>query len=378
MARSIDPLRRTVVAVVLAGALVAHVATGEARAAVITPPPDGDPHAADDSVRAVGALGDTCDGDFGFGKAYGGASTRSWVVVDGLTNDDWDGMSSSFFTIGTIESVGATELPRKRLLVELDAVDCSSDVDGVYSPSGYAPQQSLPLTLQRGGVDVCAVDVSTPVWWRETLGVVPLEFWIWSYDADGALAVRSDITDEAAHEAAYTALLDGAFGTEPDETDFADSDDYRDARDAWLAVLPRVDCAQTSDASATDSFAVTCEPTAVPVGAFVTCTVTGGDPGIDILWRASASPAFAGAGVTLDADGRGTFTFQVPPTVGDGPILVELVDWDRSTTVAIAGTLVPSRVPAGGGPRSVVPLTGTLLLLGATVVLVRSRRQRAA
>jgi hypothetical protein len=377
MARSIDPLRRTVVAAVLAGALVAHVATGEARAAVVTPPPDGDPDAADDAVRAVGIVVDPCDGDFGRGKVYyGGASTRSWVVVDGLTNDDWDGLSSSFFTIGTIESVQATELPRKRLLLELDAVDCSFDVDGVYAPTGYAPQQSLPLTLQRGGVDVCAVDVSTPVWWRQTVAVP--EYWIWSYDADGALAVRSDIIDEAAHAAAYTALLDGAFGTEPDEADFADSDDYLDARDAWLAALPRIDCGQTNDAPATDSFAVTCEPTAVSVGAFVTCTVTGGDPGIDILWRASASPAFAGAGVTLDADGRGTFTFQVPPTVGDGPILVELVDWGRSATVTVAGTLVPSRIPAGGGPRPVAPLAGTLLLLGVAVVLARSRRQRAA
>jgi hypothetical protein len=379
MARWSFPLRRIFAAVVLAGVLVAQDATGEARAAVVTPPPDGDPDAADGSVRAAGMLIDPCDGDFGRGKDpyYNGASTRSWVVVDGLTNDDWNGISSSFFSIGTIESVQATELPRERLLLELHAVDCSRDVDGVFAPTEYAPPESLPLTLQRDGVDVCAVALPTPAWWRETLNSDPAQFWLWSYDTDGALSVRSDFADEAAHRAAYTALLDSAFGTEPDETDFVELDDYLSARDAWRAALPQVDCRQTSDAPATHPVAVTCEPAVVPVGAFVTCTVTGGDPGIDILWRASASPAFAEAGVTLDAAGRGTFTFQVPATVGDGPILVELVDWDRSTTVTIAGTLVPARVPAGGGPRSGAPLAGTLLLLGFAVVLTRARRQRA-
>jgi len=57
---------------------------------------------------------------------------------------------------------------------------------------------------------------------------------------------------------------------------------------------------------------VSCSPSEVQVGASETCTVTGGDPGIDILWCAAHNPVFAGAGVTLDAAGSGQFSFVVP------------------------------------------------------------------
>jgi hypothetical protein len=49
--------------------------------------------------------------------------------------------------------------------------------------------------------------------------------------------------------------------------------------------------------------AVECAPLPAQPSATVTCTVTGGDPGISILWRASYNPVFAEAGVTLGADG---------------------------------------------------------------------------
>jgi hypothetical protein len=119
------------------------------------------------------------------------------------------------------------------------------------------------------------------------------------------------------------------------------------------------------------TLALVCEPGTVPPGALVTCTVTGGDPSIDILWRASGSPAFAGQGVTLDANGSGTFTFRVPTSMAPGAVLVELVEWDRAATVMVTGSVLPSRIPAGEGvPAGRATLFG-LGLLGVAALIGR-------
>ena len=117
---------------------------------------------------------------------------------------------------------------------------------------------------------------------------------------------------------------------------------------------------------AAPTIAVACAPEApgeaadaIVVGSEVTCTVTGGDPGIDILWRVSVNPVIAEAGVTLDAEGRGTFTFTVPPSADGQALLVELVEWTAPVAIGVVGAgdgspggPVPSRVPAGEGPWS--------------------------
>jgi hypothetical protein len=134
-----------------------------------------------------------------------------------------------------------------------------------------------------------------------------------------------------------------------------------------------VDCvpvSRTSSAAAASTLALMCEPGSVPPGALVTCTVSGGDPSIDILWRASGSPVFASAGVTLDVDGSGTFSFRVPSSMAPGPVLVELVEWGRTATVTVTGPVLPARIPAGEG----APVRGALLgfaLLGVAGLLVR-------
>jgi hypothetical protein len=70
-----------------------------------------------------------------------------------------------------------------------------------------------------------------------------------------------------------------------------------------------------------------CDAVLVQVGQSVSCTVTGGDPGIEILWRAAYNPVFAEAEVTLDASGSGTFSFVVPAAALGQELTVELVDW---------------------------------------------------
>ncbi len=112
---------------------------------------------------------------------------------------------------------------------------------------------------------------------------------------------------------------------------------------------------------------------ALQVGSLVTCSVTGGDPGIDILWRAAYNPVFAGQGVTLDADGSGTFAFTVPAAALGEEVTVELVEWLAPMSLGVAGGPVPTSVPSGGGPVSVWSFV--LLALAGGLVL---RRMSAA
>jgi hypothetical protein len=132
------------------------------------------------------------------------------------------------------------------------------------------------------------------------------------------------------------------------------------------------DSGAQSGASAPDtSVAMSCEGTRA-VGSEVTCTVSGGDAGIDILWQAAYNPVFASAGVTLDADGNGTFSFAVPPAALGQELTVELVAWLSPASLGVVGGPVPASVPAGGGPVPVWPFV-MLTLAGGPIVARRSR-----
>jgi hypothetical protein len=122
-----------------------------------------------------------------------------------------------------------------------------------------------------------------------------------------------------------------------------------------------------------------CSPDPVAPGGTVTCEITGGDPNVDILWSASYNPTFAVQGVTLDADGRATFTFVAPRPAQGQPITVELVEWDRTATVQVTGAALPVRVSAGEG-QGALPLVLTLgsLVLLAGGAAMRLRRAGAA
>jgi autotransporter-associated beta strand protein len=101
---------------------------------------------------------------------------------------------------------------------------------------------------------------------------------------------------------------------------------------------------------------LSCSPQPATVGSSVTCEVSSGDPGIDILWQASLSAGtFAVRGVTLDDAANGTFAFQVPPTAVPDGITVELVGWGVAEPVAVLAGLRPTGINAGEG-MSDVPL----------------------
>jgi hypothetical protein len=130
-----------------------------------------------------------------------------------------------------------------------------------------------------------------------------------------------------------------------------------------------------------------CTPDPVAPGSTVTCAVAGGDPDIDILWNATYSGVFAGAGVRLGVDGTGQFSFVAPCAAAGQSVSVELVEWTRPIAVAVADGAcrpVPTRVPAGEGPAGAdaVPLalfgTAALSYLGWTQVGRRSGRRFAS
>jgi len=116
--------------------------------------------------------------------------------------------------------------------------------------------------------------------------------------------------------------------------------------------------------------AVDCAVTSLQVRASVRCTVTGGDPGVEILWRAAYNPVFAEAGVTLDDSGTGKFSFVVPAAALGEELTVELVEWLEPVSLGVVGGPVPGSVPAGEGP---VPVWPIVLVALAVVALMRRR-----
>jgi hypothetical protein len=372
MSRSANVLQRldrAVAFAVLGALLLTVVGTGEARAAVITPPEgDGDPM--DDLVRQTGGgVGPAyCFGVYGTGKVVLDFGDVDLSVVDfsddaivdvdfGDAFDDYAGGGPTDFAVG---ADGPITIPDGQVgmgFIVGDTAACDTYM-GEADPEVAASADdrdfpSFPFTItiarEDGDALVCTASVDAAVW----------------------LAGFDDADDDFLSAHLWT--KDGH------DDDFVNEDDLI-ANGVLPALIDQVDDQLASPVDCTTApavvapvsmLALVCEPAVVSPGALVTCSVSGGDPGIEILWRASASPAFAGQGVRLDADGRGSFAFRVPETVTSGAVLVELVEWDRTATVVVSGSLVPTSVPAGEGmPSGRVALLG-LLLLGVAGLLGR-------
>jgi hypothetical protein len=98
-------------------------------------------------------------------------------------------------------------------------------------------------------------------------------------------------------------------------------------------------------------------------GGTVTCEITRGPANFEILWNASFNGPFAGAGVMLDRDGRGTFTFTAPRAAAGQSLSVVLVGWTQPISVAVTGQALPGSLPAGEGSGN-TPVPALLLVLG--------------
>jgi hypothetical protein len=118
---------------------------------------------------------------------------------------------------------------------------------------------------------------------------------------------------------------------------------------------------------------VVCEQDPGQACGSIACRVSGGDPGIDILWRASVGDeAIGGAGVTLDAAGDGSFSFVPSRALVGSVVDIELVEWGAFDAATVSGC-IPSGVPAGEGsvPMPLVLLLAVLVSVGAAVLLGR-------
>ena len=140
----------------------------------------------------------------------------------------------------------------------------------------------------------------------------------------------------------------------------------------FLQALVGTSSAEPSTGSSSASaIALACAPAVAVAGGRVTCTVTGGEPDIDILWRAAYNPVIAEAGVTLDADGAGSFSFVVPRAALGQPLTVELVEWTAPVSLGVVAGPVPGGVPAGEG--SSLPAGWLVVLVGFAAAVVMRR-----
>jgi hypothetical protein len=143
-----------------------------------------------------------------------------------------------------------------------------------------------------------------------------------------------------------------------------------DALGAWAWTAPNLPASVPAA-----GLSVSCGPLPLRAGVLVTCAVSGGEAGIEILWRAAYNPAFAGEGVTLDASGSGTFRFTVPAAAMGEELTVELVAWLAPVSLGVVLNPVPTSVPSGGGPVSAWPF---LLLVLVSGLALRPGRPRGA
>ncbi len=136
-----------------------------------------------------------------------------------------------------------------------------------------------------------------------------------------------------------------------------------------LLVVPVTQVPQASR-----TLGVTCGPLPPTVDSPITCTVTGGDASIEILWRVATNPTLAEAGVTLDANGSGTFRFTVPRDALGAEITVELVAWTAPVSLGTVVGPTPASLPAGEGPSSTLPLLLFVMLASVTGTALLGRR----
>jgi hypothetical protein len=123
------------------------------------------------------------------------------------------------------------------------------------------------------------------------------------------------------------------------------------------------------------TIAVSCAPSPPQAGRQVSCAVTGGPPEVEILWRAAYNPVFVEAGVLLDAEGVGEFSFMVPTAALGRELTVELVEWSAAVSLGPVRAPLPGAVRAGEGPTP-VRTAGSVALLFTLLMIVSARALR--
>jgi hypothetical protein len=246
-----------------------------------------------------------------------------------------------------------------------------------------SPDPAVP-----GGTLTCEVtggDPDTVIQWGAAFDDVTFENGDVQLGSSGVGSFVFTVPSDAACGTITVELVDRlppmSVGVDCDSED-ADSEDA-DSEDAAQEDAAQEDAAQEDAAQEVAASVppvlppalpvLTCSPDPAVPGGTLTCEVTGGDPDIDILWRAAFDGSvFVSQGVRLGPDGVGSFSFSVPRGAACGTIALELVEWLPPMTVNVACSPVPTSLPAGeGGVPGPLALLGVLTLAGAAVLVRR-------
>jgi hypothetical protein len=175
-------------------------------------------------------------------------------------------------------------------------------------------------------------------------------------------------------------------GIAPDDTELTRTASFTVAANGTFGAIEGVGGGSGGAVAVASSplVSLACTPAPVSAGGVVTCNVSNGPPGVEILWNVIGpdGTAFAGQGVTLGADGSASFSFRAPSGITSGVLQVVLVDWLAPLALPV-GDLRPTSVRAGGGHDDLVRLPagplaalaiGVILAVGAPGMLRRDRR----
>jgi hypothetical protein len=252
------------------------------------------------------------------------------------------------------------EVIQQRIAGDTDSVVTASDDDGSQIALGTTAAQSIALYDD----SFCEADF------------------------DWAAIIDSVLTGGAIPSAPIVGTCDG------DDADFIATKNVQSVADTTMHVVVKstvpagesvsflvyYDLAGSvfAPAGSLNPIELACTPDPVVPGGTVTCVVTKGPADFAILWNALfRGSAFAGQGVMLDADGRGTFSFIAPRGAAGQSVEVLLVDWLRPLSVQVSGTAVPGRIPAGEGSGALPFAFGAVLLLVVGSAALRLRRAGA-
>jgi hypothetical protein len=259
---------------------------------------------------------------------------------------------------------------------------CEEDAGLDYDPDSPAKRRG---SLTSGGAftqaTAATVGAANAVELIDPVGGSFIRFY--SFDAS-ARAIISDCCnfgnvvgldpDELTFDGDYSTLsleaneVDGSYGLRLSTSALANGNSVTWT---WYYAGGRESAARVAAASRGPVLECPAEPVAVGQRVTVPFTRSGGE--VDYLWNVSVDgAAFGGAAVQAAADGTGAFSFVVPAGAQGKRVVAELVEWS-SCTFEVSGTALPTRLPAGEGPRG-LQLTGLVALLGVAAFAARRLR----
>jgi hypothetical protein len=139
-----------------------------------------------------------------------------------------------------------------------------------------------------------------------------------------------------------------------------------------VTVAPGVPVPVTASDSASGAapLTLTCDPSTPVAGGSLVCRMSGGDPDVDILWRAAVGSGVIEGVVRTAGDGSGEFRVDLPRGSVGQAVSVELVAWLAPLELGVATGPVPSAVPAGATstPMAAYALFAALAVAGGLML----------